>query len=170
MTTEIIPFSDVKERLRERVQSALLDLIPPEALDKFVQDAYQRFLQDGTYCAQGHPVTKTDFHGCRVCAHGHGAVESELRVLIQAAMTEIVRDKIKAWADEWKAGPDAEAMAADVLVRASAAASKGFIESVAYDIVTRAAYAVGVSVRCGNCRRDGAPKGQNCPGCGCYNP
>lgn len=160
---------DLRERLREKVQSALLDLLPAEALDRYVMEISEQTLKDFACCKEGHPEGKLGYEGRRRCSSGHDLVESDLRAILREAVRDVVRARVQAWVEVWKRGPDVDALAQAVLAETTKAAADGFLQSVASAIVLQAAAVVGTGTTfCSSCRR---PTGRNvnCSGCGIFN-
>lgn len=153
MNNELVPLSDIQEKLKQRVQDAMLDLIPPAALDAYIQKAWKALTED-------QPV--------RDCYNRQtSVVPSELQKMIENQMREVLSTQVKTWFEEWKQGDEASKAAKDVLEAVTKVASSSFIESTAFAIAYQAAQSVnsGVGI-CPSCRRP-ATKMSTCM-CGCW--
>ena len=157
MSNELMPISSVQEKLREKVQAHFLELLPPEAFDKYVAQAWDAFLKPREIRNYGGRVERTE--------------PSELEGMIRVEVRAVLQNKVKAWAAAWANSEQADAQAQELLRQMTEVASTAFLRSVAAEIVARAVEQVaqGIVGSCSSCGRSPVVKGAGCPNCGTWN-
>lgn len=150
MSSELLPMSEIKDKLKSKVQSAMIELLPKEAFDSFVEEAWKRFT---TPHSTGTGYQKKEY-------------PPELVTLLHEEMTEQVKARVKEWAAEWSKGDECSTAAKQILEECTNIASLGFIHNVSRGIVQQAVSAIDV-VRC-SCGST-AFRNQNCGNCGTWN-
>ena len=156
MGKEMMKLSDVQDRLRDKVRSAMVDLIPDEAFDEFIKQAWDGFTKPqeswGGYNNRDK-VTKPP----------------EIVELLQKEMRAAVQERVKEWVQEWAAGPEADSVASTVMQLCSEAAGEAFLRNLKSGIINSTMDAITGMTTCGNCSALQQTPNANCARCGHYN-
>ncbi len=154
--TELIPLKGVQSQLREKVQQAMLDLIPPEAFDKYIEDAWRSFTEDRD---------EVKDHYGHVTQRG---APPEIITMIQYAMRTEIKRKVDEWAEEWAKGEEAQDAAKRVFEECSRVAASAFVDRVVASAIDQALSSIGpTGGRTCSCGRFVQP-GTSCAGCGTW--
>lgn len=152
----LAPLSDIQSKLRDRVQAAMLDLIPPAVLDQFIKKAWEQLTTD-------RPAVMSRYDSQRVETPEQ---PSELSAMIKGYMRTALKEHIAAWAEEWKKGPDASPIAREILTVHTELAAKNFLASVSASIVQQAANDLIKTLNFGTCNNCCSAGTRNTP-CRC---
>ena len=159
MANELMALSDVQSKLRDKVQAAFIELLPPEAFDKYVAQAWDAFLKPKEIRNYGGRVERLE--------------PSELEGMIRVEVRAVLQDKVKAWAAAWGNSEQADAQAQELLRQMTEVASASFLRSVCSEIVQRAVDQATVGMvttgACSSCGRSPVIKNAGCPSCGTWN-
>lgn len=159
MTSALIPFSDVQTKLKEKVQGAMVDLIPDEAWDEFIKKAWASF-------------TESTLETGRNGYHGHTpARDAELLTMIKSEMRAVLKAKVSTWAEVWSNSAEADETAQASIEAVAEAAGRGLLEGLKRNIIQDALMSMQLesSQRCQNCNTIGVAPYTNCSQCGQYN-
>jgi hypothetical protein len=152
-----VRLEDMKDRIRERIKAAFMDLIPEEKWDEIIKNEFDSLMldQERTEDRWGH--TKRE------------AKQSELKTMVRALVKDEFAKKLKAWGEE-----NMSAMVQTVdfdarfgeLVKAAASEYIAHMGKTIVQDALRAFTAPGFN--CSGCHRPAA-QGAQCPHCQQWN-
>ena len=149
---DLVPFSDVQQKLREKIQGALLEFIPEEAWNTLIKEQFTAFFNGSIKRTAYGPDER---------------IEPELHTLIKKEMRSVLEARVKAWAESWKESPTVVEEADRILRTVANEAAATFLRSVGEGLVKTALAAL-CEIKCASCSKPTPPKG-SCHHCGHYN-
>lgn len=168
-TAIAVPELDLQERLRTRVREVLGNLIPDDALDKFVTQAWRELTTgEQGVCRQGHPRRAARWGNTETtCAEGHTIIdhEPELLTLIKLEMRAALQERVVGWGKEWRQSEGCSEQARQALAAAAASASAEFAKGIAMGAVAAAEAALSQKFTLCSCGVAGVRQ-TRCGGCG----
>lgn len=148
--SDLVSMNNVQEKLREKIKAAMLDLVPPDVIDKFIESEWKRLTTD--------TWDRDVFKPC------------DLRIMLGFEMRKLLQDRVAEIAKLWAKSPGADSTAHDLLERLTKLASAGFLQNVATSIVDTAIRSAADVLEIKHCqcgRVISSPKGTGGKYCSC---